>query len=346
MIIKINNSQICVGAGLVALDIVINESHNEQLKIFAGGSCGNVLTILSFFNWETFPIARLKKNLAAQQLIIDLKRWNVKTKMISQTLDGSTPIIIQKIRKDKSGNSKHNFQFKNPESGEWLPSYKPILGKSVKALITKMPKASVFYFDRVTRSSLDLAKHYKEQGSLIYFEPSSLKENSQFFECIELAHIVKFSNERLKDYTSIFEKQRVPLEIVTLGKDGIKYRYSQRLDAIEWITIPSYQISNVVDSAGSGDWFSAGLIAEVGKKGLKTFEKCSDKDIRHALDFAQAFGALNCYFEGARGAMYNLNINEILEYVTRIQKNEILNLGTKNNEGFANTNNLNISSLY
>ncbi len=317
------NKPICVGAGLVALDIVIKGEQNEPFNVFAGGSCGNVLTILSFLNWEAFPIARLKKNKAAKQLISDLKMWNVNTKMISQTLDGSTPIIIQKIKKDKSGNSTHSFQFKNPETGEWLPSYKPMLGKSVNGLIKKVPKASVFYFDRVNRSSIDLAKYYKEQGSLIFFEPSSLKENKQFHECIELAHIIKFSSERINDYASIFEEQRVPLEIVTFGKDGIQYRYSQRLDSVEWLSMPSYQVSNVVDSAGSGDWFSAGLISMVAEGGVKTFEKCKDVDIIQALNFGQALGALNCYFEGARGLMYNLNINQIQLLVEKIQSKEI-----------------------
>ncbi|HMT54097.1 MAG TPA: PfkB family carbohydrate kinase [Saprospiraceae bacterium] len=346
MIIKVSNKPICVGAGLVALDIVINDTQNEPLKLFAGGSCGNVLTILSFFDWEAFPLARLKENNASKQLITDLKRWNVNTKMISQTLDGSTPIIIQKIRMDKNGNSKHDFQFKNPETREWLPSYKPILGKSVNALITKIPKASVFYFDRVNRSSIDLAKYYKEQGSLIYFEPSSLTENKQFHECIELAHIIKFSNERIKDYSSILDKQRVPLEIVTFGKDGIQYRYSHKLNANEWISLPSYETSKVVDTAGSGDWFSAGLISILGKNGVITFEKCTDAEIRQALDFGQAFGALNCYFEGARGLMYNLSKTEIIANVYKMQKNEIpIVLGDKKNNLFEKIK-INISSLY
>ncbi|MBK7635904.1 MAG: hypothetical protein IPJ13_17690 [Saprospiraceae bacterium] len=96
MNLKTEKKPICVGAGLVALDVVINGNPKIPLKLFAGGSCGNVLTILSFLNWETLPIARLNVNNASQELLTDLKPWNVNTSLITQSSDGSTPIIIQK----------------------------------------------------------------------------------------------------------------------------------------------------------------------------------------------------------------------------------------------------------
>jgi len=61
---------ICIGAGLVALDVVINGNPKIPLKLFAGGSCGNVLTILSFLNWDAFPVARLKKKRCVKEIII------------------------------------------------------------------------------------------------------------------------------------------------------------------------------------------------------------------------------------------------------------------------------------
>ncbi len=114
MIKKSEKRSICIGTGLVALDIVMNNKPDTHLKLYAGGSCGNVLAILSFLNWETFPIARLKNNKASLEILNDLGRWNINTSLISQTNDGSTPIIIQRIRIDKDGNSSHRFEFRNP----------------------------------------------------------------------------------------------------------------------------------------------------------------------------------------------------------------------------------------
>ena len=317
-----NKNPICIGAGLVALDVVINGNPKVPLKLFAGGSCGNVLTILSFLDWESFPVARLKKDDASKRLISDLRSWKVNTTLISQTSDGSTPIIIQRIKKDKNGNSIHNFQFKNPDNGEWLPSYKPVLGSEVESLIKKSQIPSVFYFDRVNRSAIDLAKYYKEKGAVVFFEPSSMIENKQFEECLKVVDIIKFSNDRIKNYTISYCDQRVPLEIETLGKEGIRYRFSHELKEKEWKTVPSYKISYVVDAAGSGDWFSAGVISKIAGNGLKGFKRCNDESISKALKYGQALGALNCFFDGARGLMYSLDQKQIFALVKKIQNSK------------------------
>lgn len=313
---------ICIGAGLVALDVVINGNPKVPLKLFAGGSCGNVLTILTYLNWDSLPVARLKRNDASKKLLTDLTAWKVNTSLITQTSDGSTPIIIQRIKKDKNGNSIHTFQFKNPDNGEWLPSYKPVLGSEVDTIAKKSPTPSVFYFDRVNRSSIDLAKFYKEKGAVIFFEPSSMKENKQFEECLKVADIIKFSNERIKNYSAKFSNQRVPLEIETLGKDGLRYRFSHQLKAKKWTTVVGYKISYVVDAAGSGDWFSAGVISKIANSGTKGFKGCKDETILTALKYGEALGALNCFFDGARGLMYALSKEQVDNLIKKIQNSK------------------------
>jgi sugar/nucleoside kinase (ribokinase family) len=313
---------ICIGTGLVALDVVINGNPSVPLKLYAGGSCGNVITILSFLNWNTFPVARLKSNEASNKLLADLIEWKVNTSLITQTSDGSTPIIIERIKKDKNGNSIHTFQFRNPENGEWLPSYKPVLSSEVKFIILKSLIPNVFYFDRVNRSSIELAKYYKGNGAIIFFEPSSMKDNKQFEECLNIADIIKFSNDRIKGYTTKYPDQRVPLEIETLGKDGLMYRYSHQLDSQKWTFVPGYKISYVVDAAGSGDWFSAGLISKIATDGVKGFKNCNEKSLLKALQFGQSLGALNCFFDGARGLMYALNKVQIDSLVNNLQRSK------------------------
>ena len=58
-VIKYSSNPTVYGTGLVALDIVIGSDANESAYHWAGGTCGNVLTILSYLNWTSFPIARL-----------------------------------------------------------------------------------------------------------------------------------------------------------------------------------------------------------------------------------------------------------------------------------------------
>jgi sugar/nucleoside kinase (ribokinase family) len=340
------NRPVCIGAGLVALDVVINGNPSTPLKLFAGGSCGNVLTILSFFNWDSFPIARLKQNSASENLLTDLMAWKVNTTLIRQTSDGSTPIIIHRIKKDKNGNSMHTFQFRNPENGNWLPSYKPVLAREVESIIKISPIPSVFYFDRVNRSSIDLAKYYKDIGSLIFFEPSSISKSNQFEECLNLADIMKFSCDRIKNYDTLYPSQRVPLEIETLGKEGLRYRFSHHLKAKKWTTLSSYKISYVVDAAGSGDWFSAGLISKIARNGSKGFKICTNESISKSLKYGQALGALNCFFNGARGLMYTLNNGQLNRLVKKLQSSKAPLVFINQQEDFKPIDNFNISSLY
>src|SRR5687768_16063076 len=113
---RVSSKEICIGTGLIALDVILNGKPETPPKFYAGGSCGNVLSVLSYLGWSSYPIARLAKNDATKEIEKDFKKWEVKTNLISKTKEGSTPIIIHRILKDKKGNPKHRFEFKDPET--------------------------------------------------------------------------------------------------------------------------------------------------------------------------------------------------------------------------------------
>jgi len=307
---KVNNRNLCIGTGLVALDIILNGSPKTLPRLYTGGSCGNVLTILSFLGWETLPIARLANNAATAELESDLKRWKVRTELITKTSDGSTPIIIHRILKDKQGKPKHRFEFRNPETGKWLPQYKPVLNKDVPSILEKKRQPKFFYFDRINRASIELARNFKSAGTLIFFEPSSIGGKlSLFEECLEVTDIIKFSSERIPNYSQLFPQRQVPLEIETLGKDGLRFRFINSTKGDYWKSIHPYTAKEIIDSAGAGDWCSAGIIHSLAECG--NLQKAKVSDIKTALSLGQALGAINCGFDGARGAMYALNSKAI-----------------------------------
>jgi fructokinase len=294
---------VIVGTGLVALDVILNGRTSTPPKISAGGSCGNVLTILSFLGNESFPIARLANNKYTDLLVADLLRWGVDISLISKTDDGSTPVIIHRILRDKSGNPTHRFEFKNPSNGSWLPNYKPVLSKSVNEIEKLIPqKPDFYYFDRVNRASIELAKLCKSKGALIVFEPSSYKDTKQFHECLAVSDILKFSNERIKQYGSSFSDIKVPLEIETLGAAGLNFRFKSN----NWTFVESFTIENYVDAAGAGDWCTAGIISKLAQKSINSISSLQNTEIVEALSYGQALGAINCMFDGARGLMYNI----------------------------------------
>ncbi|WP_330442633.1 hypothetical protein [Flavobacterium sp. C4GT6] len=307
-----NKGSIALGAGLVALDVIVNGTPETPAKLCAGGSCGNVLSILSFLGWESKPIARLANNEASDRLFNDFENFNVNTSLISKSEDGRTPVIIHRILKDKLGNPKHKFEFKVPNTNIWLPSYKPVLTSSVHNLIENQEKTNVFYFDRVSRSIIELAKHYKNGGALIVFEPSSLKEDQQFLECLSLADIIKFSNDRIKNYSSKFPYPNSLLEIETMGKEGLRYRLKSDSNP-QWKLLSPYEFKHTVDNAGAGDWCTAGIINQLGYNGVKSFLSSSREEIENSLSIGQIFGGINCTYNGARGLMYNMNYQSLIK---------------------------------
>ena len=306
---------VCIGAGLVALDVVISGNSSCRSMFLAGGSCGNVLTILSYLGWDSYPVARLSNNVAADILLEDLQRWKVKSDLISVEIDGSTPVIIHRILKGIHGEPKHKFEFKNPEDGKYLPSYKPTLAKSVPSILAKVSGGNVFYFDRINRSAIEMAKSYKQKGLTVFFEPSSIKDINGFLECLHISDIVKFSNDRISNYQDLFPVGQVPLEIRTLGINGLQFR---RIGMKSWHEVPSYSIENVVDSAGAGDWCTAGIINVLcNGESINIFEY-TDLDFIRALRFGQTLSALNCTYEGARGLMYNVTEDILMAFANKV----------------------------
>jgi len=178
----------CVGSGLIALDVIFSEK-SKQPNFLAGGSCGNVLTILSHMGWDSFPVARLGKDVEGERIIEDMEKWKVKTKFIEQETNSNSPRIIERIFSGK--NPKHRFYTKC-EHKKWLPNRKPFLLKTLATIQDKIPKSNVFYFDRASPSALELAQNLKKQGSIIFFEPPKfLPDDKNFMKCLRIADIVK-----------------------------------------------------------------------------------------------------------------------------------------------------------
>lgn len=339
------NKPTCLGTGLVALDVILNGNPATPAKLCVGGSCGNVISILSYLGWDSKPIARLSKNTATKNILKDFSNFNVKTDLVSKADDGSTPIIIHRILKDKNGNPKHRFEFRVPGTNDWLPGYKPVLSSAVETITKKQSKSQVFYFDRVSRSSIDLAKFYKEKGALIIFEPTSYKEDKQFSECLAVADIVKFSSDRITNYSQLFPSPIAPLEIETLGNDGLQYRLKSGTKK-GWQKIAPFKLTNIIDAAGAGDWCTAGIINELGQNGVKSFYSANKDGIEKALNIGQAMGAINCTFDGARGIMYNMDYKALNELISKlVTKKDISKISTVSSVKIATIKNFQFETL-
>jgi hypothetical protein len=313
------SSPICIGTGLIALDVLINGTTDGLLRLWAGGSCGNVLTILSYLGWQSFPIADLGVDNASETILNDMRRWNVNTNFIHRSRRAVTPIIIERL--SNNGNSGvHEFKFKCPVCGSFLPRNKPLPYERAQKIAGKVPVASVFYFDRVSSAAVELAKLQRSKGALIVFEPCKLSKMRLFKESLEIAHIVKYS----RDQIHVAGLGRGPfLEIQTLGNEGLKYRF-ERINGKchEWKKMSAFQVSKLNDAAGAGDWCTAGIIHVAGQDGAHGLAERSPQEIEEALKFGQILAAMKCSCEGARGLMYTLGKGELQSIAYRLMKGE------------------------
>lgn len=305
-----NSVHRCMGTGLIALDVLITGSDDGKASLWAGGSCGNILTILAYLGWLSYPVANHKNDDAAEIIRRDMDQWGVQSQFLYTSDTGITPIVVERLF--CNGNSaKHVFQFKCPVCGSRLPRNRPISSKLAAAINAEMPDVNVFYFDRVSKGALALAREQRSRGALVVFEPVILSKEQLFLESLSIAHIVKYSGDQI-DFS--YMKPNIPLEIQTLGSKGLKYRTNKS----EWKIVPPFNIPDLVDSAGAGDWCTAGIIHSLGCNGSSGFSKTTEQEIERALVFGQALSALKCRYKGARGIMYNISKSDFESSVSSI----------------------------
>jgi fructokinase len=293
------------GAGLIALDLIVSADSSSSFRAHAGGTCGNVLTALAYLGWNSYPIARLGDDAASQVVRADLSRWGVHLDHASCTPSAHTPIVVQQIRRKRDGTPTHSFSWACPRCGKRLPSFQPVTRAVVEAIAPHLQGAKVFFMDRLSRGILDLAALAAKSGALVMYEPSGVAEPRLLKEAIALAHVVKYAETRLSEVKDLWSRDAATLiEIQTLGDRGLRYQHKLGGKRSSWLTLPAIDAPRLVDTCGSGDWCSAGFLAESFRLQPAGLQKLTPAQLTQALQYGQALAAWNCGFEGARGGMY------------------------------------------
>ena len=298
------------GAGFIALDILLPGSQDRQFRRRAGGTCGNVLAILSFLGHTAVPIARLGTDEAADCLISDLKSAGVDCQHVQRDPLGRTPRVVEFLP-GRRGNS-HRFGFTCPECQRRFPRRSEPIYEQGNDSIQKV-NPGLFFFDRSGPTTTRLATEAREQGALVMFEPDSLGTNSNFFEALQLSDVVKYSGRRTRQSIEPWLRnleRRPSLVIETMDGDGLRYMGRRRLSELTWKHQEPYLVESPVDQAGAGDWCSAGLISRL--LATTSSERWRERTVERALAFGQSLAAASILFEGPRGYLEKSSRQEVL----------------------------------
>jgi fructokinase len=305
-------------AGFVALDVIFGLD-DPAPRFYAGGTSGNVSAGLAFLGWDVLAVGRLSQDVAGEMVRRDLERWGVNTSFLGLAPAASTPIVLERIELSRNGVPKHRFLWNCPNCGSYFPAFRAILRTQVDFIKGQTELPQVFFVDRVSRSTIELARHLQKAGSVIYFEPSAACDARLFREMLQLCDVLKYSAQRARSFAELLRHHKAQLEIETLGEDGLRFRTRRAFST--WHSLAAYEVK-IKDTAGSGDWTTVGLISTLFGNGKPPLPAASRQNIVASLKHGQAVAALNCRFEGARGAMYHLTRPRFVEAVAAIESED------------------------
>jgi fructokinase len=279
-------------SGYFALDTIVE---NEVLGFSAGGTAGNVAAALGFLEWSAAVAGVVGDDKPGERLRRDLRGAGVATNYLVTGQPGQTPQVIHMLNR---GRPRYLFQCSG--CGRPFPKSQTLPEDRVTRILANKDALDVFFFDRATRFTVALAEAFSELGALIVFEPSTRGRSQLVQRARTVADVVKLSLDSPgADLSLLKPTHDQQVIIITEGTLGArvklgrgKWRRGRALDA------PAF-----VDSAGAGDWTTAGFLHALMTRADS--EHLSENDVFDALRLGQAVAALSCGWRGARGLSRN-----------------------------------------
>lgn len=302
-----------LGAGVYNFDTIIHREYPDGfvpgkknrfeevvLQEELGGTTGNVMCLLSYLGWDSFPIALFDDYPQGLQCKKDFERYGCHTRYVTNTPQGGTSCITITHGLDKDGSYKKGISKRHaPFSG--FPGDKSLsVREGVPQFMAQLDFVpDVYFFETLTAGWRAIAEQLREKGTFIYYELGRMNPDDlrKYRRCMELSHVVKCSNEEVVE-DGVLDGLNHQLVVQTLGKEGIRYR----LRGGNWVMLSAVpEKEKVVDTEGCGDWTTAGLIHALGKRNLLNIDSLTDDLVKECLMEAQGYAARNVEYFGTKG---------------------------------------------
>ena len=306
-----------VGSGLIALDLIIASSGAVTHSV--GGTCGNVLTLLAAHGLNVRPVGKTGDDLAGRLIRSHMASWGSDISLIQRSSGIHTRRIAELT--PRNGSNRHRFAFTCPRCSRPLPRNSTLREEEARGLKIDWSSVDLFFFDRANSAGIYLASAANMAGVPVMFEPPKSQFDTRLYEAVAVADVVKYSAQEFKDGLPAEITRHLQLLIETQDGKGLRYRHRQGEELGEWRSLPAFDVVQPRDSAGAGDWFTAGFIIEMVAGG----KICSltTAELESAFSYGQALAAISICYLGPLGALLALPLGGL-----RSIKKEVLREGS------------------
>lgn len=301
-----------LGTGFACVDFIKGKTCSH---ISLGGTAANVLTILSQLGFET-------KFLTAEYTggIEDWYRNALQVRQISPLFFQRSKKGLSVIIEDIEPNNTHFFRTacsncKNSFLNVILPS-----DKKVEKLVPEIDNFNLLFYDRFS-SGINYLANENKAGWNVY-EPNAFRMYTNLLNGCQSSDIIKFSAARIPDRICeqlLFDIKdtRAKIVIVTMGQEGLRFTVKKNGVWGDWNYLSSIDSENVVDTAGAGDWLTAGFLYELLSE-YPEVQTIPQEKIIEKLKKAQLLATAACGFIGAQGILKDSRGIEQLRLITGV----------------------------
>lgn len=297
-------------AGYLTLDLIVRNISTHEYWHAAGGTCGNVSIFASSLGLDVSILGRVGEDQRGLHLLSELTAAGVVTDYIARATHLRTPGVVELI----GGRGTHRFVFQCPICGTQLPKADVVSDKEAETVVDHIEEYEGFFFDRATSATLRLAEAAREAGLLVMFEPTSVPRTSSAMRAAALSDILKVSYHSGVSMGAWRPNRGASTRIIieTLGNRGVRVRRRSSRKWSPWREIPAFAQSCVRDTAGAGDWLTAGLLVSLlpvrGELGLDA--------LLASIEYGQRLSAISLAFHGPNGALTALG-SSVIDQIAR-----------------------------
>ena len=300
-----------IGSGVYVLDNIVVRDYpawplqrpftDRTVIEEVGGTCGNVMCILSWLGWKAMPQVCLDDSAEGYKMAADLERYGCDCRFVTNTPAGGTTLLLCTHKRDAEGNHTIAFRAGSP-GGSRFPKHHYLRARDEAPAFVKSLDSvpGVYFFDNPAAGHRLIARTLREKGSLVYFEPSAIINNADM-DAVAASDIIKFSGPNVPD-TSFTDRFPEKLFIQTLGAEGLRFR----LRGGAWTEIPPVPCGDVIDWEGAGDWTTSVFLNQLATVD-KPFRELAEDDVRGCLETAQPAASQSVRFLSSKGLIHSLN---------------------------------------